>query len=97
MKTTGIIRRIDDLGRVVVPKKIRRTFNIKEGDPLEIIISDNMVCYKKYIPETNYIDIINSMIQTLSDDCDINNNTKSILDSKLKEAIEILKKDNTNL
>ena len=36
MKATGIVRRIDDLGRVVIPKEIRRTLRIKEGDPLEI-------------------------------------------------------------
>jgi len=48
MKSTGIIRRIDDLGRVVVPKEIRRTLGIREGDPLEIFIQDEMVCYKKY-------------------------------------------------
>lgn len=35
MRATGIVRRIDDLGRVVIPKEIRRTFKIKEGDPLE--------------------------------------------------------------
>ena len=36
MKATGIVRRIDDLGRIVIPKEIRRSFRIKEGDPLEI-------------------------------------------------------------
>ena len=36
MKATGVVRRIDDLGRVVIPKEIRRTLRIKEGDPLEI-------------------------------------------------------------
>ncbi len=41
MKATGIIRRIDDLGRVVIPKEIRRTLKIREGDPLEIFIEDN--------------------------------------------------------
>ena len=40
MKPTGIIRRIDDLGRVVIPKDIRRTMGLREGDPLEIFISD---------------------------------------------------------
>ena len=39
MKATGIVRRIDDLGRVVIPKEIRRTMRIREGDPLEIINS----------------------------------------------------------
>lgn len=41
MKATGIIRRIDDLGRVVIPKEIRRTLKIREGDSLEIFIEDN--------------------------------------------------------
>ena len=40
MKATGIVRRIDDLGRVVVPKEIRRTLRIREGDPLQIILTD---------------------------------------------------------
>lgn len=40
MKATGIVRRIDDLGRVVIPKEIRRTMAIREGDPLEIYIMD---------------------------------------------------------
>lgn len=48
MKATGIIRRIDDLGRVVIPKEIRRTMNIREGDPLEIFIEKNTVCFMKY-------------------------------------------------
>ena len=48
MKATGIVRRIDDLGRVVIPKEIRRTLKIREGDPLEILIEKDCVCFKKY-------------------------------------------------
>ena len=48
MKATGIIRRIDDLGRVVIPREIRRSLKIREGDPLEILIEKNCVCFKKY-------------------------------------------------
>lgn len=48
MKATGIVRRIDDLGRVVIPKEIRRTLKIREGDPLEIFIEKNCVCFQKY-------------------------------------------------
>lgn len=50
MKATGIVRRIDDLGRVVIPKEIRRTMNIREGDPLEIYLEDGGVVFKKYSP-----------------------------------------------
>ncbi|MDR0904835.1 MAG: AbrB/MazE/SpoVT family DNA-binding domain-containing protein [Oscillospiraceae bacterium] len=51
MKATGIVRRIDDLGRVVIPKEIRRTMRIREGDPLEIYTEkDGEVIFKKYSP-----------------------------------------------
>ena len=51
MKATGIVRRIDDLGRVVIPKEIRRTMRIREGDPLEIYTDRNgEVILKKYSP-----------------------------------------------
>lgn len=51
MKATGIIRRIDDLGRVVIPREIRRTMGIREGDPLEIYTGQRgEVIFKKYAP-----------------------------------------------
>ena len=51
MKATGIVRRIDDLGRVVIPKEIRRTLRIREGDPLEIFVDrDGEIILKKYSP-----------------------------------------------
>ncbi len=51
MKATGIVRRIDDLGRVVIPKEIRRTMRIREGDPLEIFTdTGGEVVFKKYSP-----------------------------------------------
>lgn len=49
MKATGIVRRIDDLGRIVIPKEISRSFHIREGDPLEIFLEeDGGVVFKKY-------------------------------------------------
>ncbi len=67
MKATGIVRRIDDLGRVVIPKEIRRTLRIREGDPLEIFTSnDGEVIFKKYSPigeigpyTKQYVDVLN--------------------------------------
>jgi AbrB family transcriptional regulator (stage V sporulation protein T) len=51
LKATGIVRRIDDLGRVVIPKEIRRTLRIREGDPLEIFVDrEGEVILKKYSP-----------------------------------------------
>lgn len=52
MQATGIIRRVDDLGRIVIPKELRRSFKIKEGDSLEFFIEKDsgMICFKKYQP-----------------------------------------------
>ena len=47
-KSTGIIRRIDDLGRIVIPKEIRRSLRLREGDPMEIFTQDGGVLFKKY-------------------------------------------------
>lgn len=48
MKATGIIRRIDDLGRIVIPKEIRRVYGLKEGDPLEIFTSEEGIIFHPY-------------------------------------------------
>lgn len=50
MKATGIVRRMDDLGRVVIPKEIRRTMNIEVGEPLEMFVEDKKIIFQKYIP-----------------------------------------------
>lgn len=50
MRTTGIVRRIDDLGRIIIPKELRRTLNIEAGDPLEVLVEGNMVAFRKYVP-----------------------------------------------
>lgn len=48
MRATGIIRRVDDLGRIVIPKEIRRLMDIREGEPLEIYTERDAVIFKKY-------------------------------------------------
>ncbi len=67
MKATGIVRRIDDLGRVVIPKEIRRTMRIREGDPLEIYTDkDGEVIFKKYSPVGELSLFAAQMCDTLS-------------------------------
>lgn len=50
MKATGIVRRIDDLGRIVIPKEIRRNMGLREGEAMELFLENNCVCFKKYSP-----------------------------------------------
>ncbi len=67
MKATGIVRRIDDLGRVVIPKEIRRTLRIREGDPLEIFTEkDGEVIFKKYSPIGELGDFAVTYAETLA-------------------------------
>ena len=62
LKATGIVRRIDDLGRVVIPKEIRRTLKIREGDPLEIFTDrEGEVILKKYSPIGELSDLLPNM------------------------------------
>ena len=66
MKATGIVRRIDDLGRVVIPKEIRRTMRIREGDPLEIFTDrDGEVIFKKYSPIGELLSFASQYAETL--------------------------------
>lgn len=62
MKATGIVRHVDDLGRVVIPKEIRRMFMIKEGDPIEVYVDKDCVILKKF-------DINGDIEQTIDNFC----------------------------
>jgi len=70
MKATGIVRRIDDLGRVVIPKEIRRTMRIREGDPLEIFTDrEGEVIFKKYSPIGELAAFAGEYAETLHKTC----------------------------
>ena len=70
MKATGIVRRIDDLGRVVIPKEIRRTMRIREGDPLEIYTDrEGEVIFKKYSPIGELMSFAAQYADTLNKTC----------------------------
>lgn len=62
MKATGVVRRIDDLGRIVIPKEIRRNFKINEGDSLEIFVESGNIILKKYSLMDDMVDMALSLV-----------------------------------
>ena len=74
MKATGIVRRIDDLGRIVIPKEIRQTMRIRAGDPLELFLDGNNIVFNKYevseedlaLACRNYIAKMGTYIQSIT-------------------------------
>ena len=66
MKTTGIIRRIDDLGRIVVPKELRKTLRIKNGDSLEIFVDNEDIILKKYSPMESIEEAASKYVESFS-------------------------------
>lgn len=96
MKETGIVRRIDELGRVVIPKEIRRTMHIKEGDPLEIFTERETLLLKKYSPMTIIEDIIKNVADSLYTLTEMNVvvcGTDKVLAARGKGAKDLLDKD----
>lgn len=87
MRATGIIRRIDDLGRVVIPKEIRRNCNIREGEPLEIFLQDGGVVFKKYNPD--YHKELTNTLQDAADYYDDYEDDRAIAEQLRKIAQEI--------
>lgn len=112
MKATGIVRRIDDLGRVVVPKEIRRTLRIREGDPLEIFTDrEGGVILKKYSPIGELTNFANEYSESLQHTigniiliCDRDNiisvsgiTKKEYLDKKVSNDLEKVMEDRRSL
>ena len=61
MKDTGVIRKIDELGRIVIPKEIRRSLGIRDGENLEIFVKDSGICLQKHSRLLNYQELANSL------------------------------------
>lgn len=112
MKATGIVRRIDDLGRVVIPKEIRRTLRIREGDPLEIFTDrDGGVILKKYSPieelsnfAKEYAEALQATTGNIVLICDKDNiisvsgtSKKEYMDKKVSTEVERIMEDRKSL
>ena len=63
MKTTGIVRKIDDLGRMVIPIELRKTMNINKKDPMEIFVDDDKIILRKYEPACIFCDSADNTIE----------------------------------
>ena len=61
MKPTGIVRRLDDLGRIVIPKEIRQRLLLEENDPLEIFVEDDGIKLKKYTPDYDFYHMVEDL------------------------------------
>lgn len=66
MKSTGVIRRVDELGRIVIPKEIRRTLRIKDGESLEIFVDREVITLKKYSRISNLEAVSNQLVEVIS-------------------------------
>jgi len=63
MKATGVVRRIDELGRIVLPCELRRVLNIKERDSLEIFVDENRIVLKKYEPACTFTGLADDLVE----------------------------------
>ena len=66
MKTTGVVRKIDDLGRIVIPKEIRRTLKIRDGESLEIFVDKEMITLKKYSTMEDFQEVTKKLLDAVS-------------------------------
>ena len=89
MKPTGIVRRVDDLGRVVIPKEVRKTLHIDDGDPLELFTDGADIVLKKYGPFEE-ITAIQNAIDFIMSFGTIDPDRKKKAIAKLEEAMAIL-------
>lgn len=90
MKATGIIRRIDDLGRVVIPKEIRKSLLLKEGDALEIFISDDEIIFVPYRADKKLENEISRIVEAYGED-ELDNKKYQKAISELKRIVRELK------
>ena len=103
MSKSGITRRIDELGRIVVPKEIRYNLGIRDGEPLEIYVENNSIVIRKYSQVENIKDLSNNICNIISDVCNLdilisdrekiiatNNNMKEQINSKLDNKLKNL-------
>lgn len=94
MKATGVVRRVDDLGRIVIPKEIRKSLRIQDGDPLEIFTDDNGgVIFRKYDYTENIEDSVQRLWEAVLETQDLKN-SRALIEkiTEMKSLLNIEKK-----
>ena len=89
MRATGIVRRVDDLGRVVIPREIRRSMGIKEGEPLEIYLENDAVIFRRYC--FNLVDEIKRVAELVECNCNADHETMVDISRMLSTVAELIK------
>jgi stage V sporulation protein T len=91
MKSTGIVRRIDDLGRIVIPKETRKSLNIRPGDPLQLFLDGDMIIFQKHSPFGQYLHLVTEYAAVLSDAINLQvliTDKESVIASSLPSKLE---------
>lgn len=92
MNATGIIRRVDDLGRIVLPKEVRRKVGISEDTPMEIFTSDEGIVLKKYYPENELEGMTKNLMKAVEDMCvDLGSKKTGDIRRHIREIQNLLK------
>lgn len=93
MKSTGIVRKVDNLGRIVIPKELRKVLTIKKGQPIEIFTSDDLVILRKF--ETSLLH--EKRLQVINDLKKFNESTegksRETITEVIEDAIELIERD----
>jgi AbrB family looped-hinge helix DNA binding protein len=90
MKATGIVRRIDGLGRIVLPKEIRKSFGMAENDPVEIFTDKHTIVLRKYNPSCDYAERIRPIRENIAGDSRMDEATKTAALAALDKAMNDL-------
>lgn len=91
MKRTGVIRRVDDLGRIMLPKEVRRCLAISDGTPMEILYSDDGILLKKYCSEEELSGMVGNLMEAVEEMCvDLGPGKTGIIRGHLRNIQSIL-------
>lgn len=95
MKVTGIVRRVDDLGRIVIPKLVRREMGITEGTPLELFTEKGSLIYKRYDVENELGNMARNLMEAVEDMCvDLGPEKTGDIRRHIWEILKLLKQEN---